>query len=250
MIWIYLIAYFFAIVVLPRILYKIYPTLRGKFAEKTVKKELEKLSIDEYKVLNDVMLKVDDETCQIDHLIISKYGIFVIETKGYYGVITGDQYKDNWTQKMYGKKKKQINNPIRQNYFHIKILEKVLDMDENKFIPIICFLCTSKLRIRTKNANVLFYTGIKNFILNKKDVIILDDMDNIYNKIKDNNIIDKNIRKNHIKEIKKKKIKVENLINSNICPKCGSTLTVRNGKYGYFIGCSNYPNCKYIVRKQ
>lgn len=30
-----------------------------------------------------------------------------------------------------------------------------------------------------------------------------------------------------------------------ICPKCGGILKIRNGKYGSFIGCSNYPNCNY-----
>ncbi len=30
------------------------------------------------------------------------------------------------------------------------------------------------------------------------------------------------------------------------CPNCGSPLVIRNGKYGEFVACSNYPNCKYI----
>ena len=30
------------------------------------------------------------------------------------------------------------------------------------------------------------------------------------------------------------------------CPICGSDLVVRNGKYGKFVACSNYPTCKYI----
>ena len=29
------------------------------------------------------------------------------------------------------------------------------------------------------------------------------------------------------------------------CPRCGNKLIVRNGKYGDFLGCSNYPDCKY-----
>ena len=31
----------------------------------------------------------------------------------------------------------------------------------------------------------------------------------------------------------------------NICPKCGSKLVKRNGKYGEFFGCSSFPKCKY-----
>ncbi len=37
----------------------------------------------------------------------------------------------------------------------------------------------------------------------------------------------------------------ENFFSNMICPKCGSKLVERNGKYGKFIGCSNYPNCHY-----
>lgn len=33
-----------------------------------------------------------------------------------------------------------------------------------------------------------------------------------------------------------------------ICPKCGSNLVERKGKYGKFIGCSNYPKCHYIEK--
>lgn len=33
-----------------------------------------------------------------------------------------------------------------------------------------------------------------------------------------------------------------------ICPSCGSNLVIRNGRYGEFTACSNYPKCKYIKR--
>jgi len=29
------------------------------------------------------------------------------------------------------------------------------------------------------------------------------------------------------------------------CPNCGKKLIMRKGKYGKFIGCSNYSRCKY-----
>lgn len=33
--------------------------------------------------------------------------------------------------------------------------------------------------------------------------------------------------------------------NKYICPRCGGRLIIKNGRYGRFIGCSNYPRCKY-----
>ena len=60
-----------------------------------------------------------------------------------------------------------------------------------------------------------------------------------------NNISDKNSRNEHVQNIKTTIKETEEKIQNNICPKCGGKLVERNGKYGKFIGCSNYPNCKY-----
>ena len=70
-------------------------------------------------------------------------------------------------------------------------------------------------------------------------------MEEIKNKIVINNIIDKDARKLHVQNIKTTIKETEEKIQNNICPKCGGKLVERNGKYGKFIGCSNYPNCKY-----
>lgn len=35
-----------------------------------------------------------------------------------------------------------------------------------------------------------------------------------------------------------------------VCPECGSNLVVRKGKYGEFVACGNYPECKYIKKEK
>lgn len=84
-------------------------------------------------LLNNIMLKMDNSTVQIDHLVISKYGIFVIETKNYGGLIIGNKYDDNWFQYL-GRNKSLFHSPLRQNYGHIKCLSSILGIDESKFI--------------------------------------------------------------------------------------------------------------------
>ena len=32
------------------------------------------------------------------------------------------------------------------------------------------------------------------------------------------------------------------------CPKCGSNLKIKLGKYGKFYGCSNYPKCTFTQK--
>ena len=75
-----------------------YPKFRGIMGEFWVKQELKKLPKEKYKVLNDIMVKTNNTTHQIDHLIVSPYGIFVIEMKNYYELISGTDNSDKWIQ--------------------------------------------------------------------------------------------------------------------------------------------------------
>ena len=82
-----------------------------------------------YHVLNDVTLPINKETTQIDHVVISTKGVFVIETKDYSGWIFGDKNSRAWTQTIF-KTKSKFQNPIRQNYKHVKAIQDLFD-----FIP-------------------------------------------------------------------------------------------------------------------
>ena len=121
---------FMIIAILSTIFYK---KISGFMGEFWVKTELRKLPKDKYTVLNDILIKSSKGTHQIDHIVISKFGIFVIEMKNYDGLITGDEYKDKWTQH-FGKNKYYFNNPIHQNYGHIMALQEILNLDKNNFI--------------------------------------------------------------------------------------------------------------------
>ena len=219
-----------------------YPKIIGKAGEYWVKKELKKLPKDNYKILNDVMLYSNGLYHQIDHIVISKYGIFVIETKKYNGYISGNEYDKKWIQN----NKYYINNPIHQNYGHVKCLEEILNLSIDKFIPIVCIPSPVKLRITSKNYVLRLYE-LNNTILSYKNIVI-ENQDYIYNKLNSLNIIDKKKRKEHIKNTKEI-IKNNNQDSLNKCPKCGSKLVYRKSKYGVFIGCSNYPKCKYKKNK-
>ena len=35
-----------------------------------------------------------------------------------------------------------------------------------------------------------------------------------------------------------------------LCPECGNELVYRNGRFGRFISCSNYPSCKYTKSEE
>lgn len=52
----------------------------------------------------------------------------------------------------------------------------------------------------------------------------------------------------HARDIKRLKKSNEEKIKENVCPKCGAKLVEREGKYGKFIGCSNFPKCRFVTK--
>lgn len=229
------------------ILLKIYyPKFRGFMGEFWVKLELRKLPKDRYIVLNNIMLKDANGTHQIDYLVLSEFGIFVIEMKNYYGLIKGKEFDNKWYQYL-GKTKNSFINPIHQNYGHIKSISNLLKLDDKYFISIICFSNQAKIDVKS-NSIVTQTDYLRNEILKFKEVIVNSDLSKLVNTITSNNIIDKDLRKQHIKDIRIKVNNEKELENNMICPKCGNKLVEKNGKYGKFIGCSNYPECKYIKK--
>lgn len=88
----------------------------------------EGLSYKDYFIFNNLTIPSDHNgSSQIDHLVVSKFGIFVIESKDYKGWIFGSKDQDKWTQSLPGGKNKfQFQNPIRQNWSHIMSLKLLI----------------------------------------------------------------------------------------------------------------------------
>lgn len=177
-----------------------YPKFRGFMGEFWLKLELKKLPKNKYKLLNDIMIEDEKGTHQIDHIVLSKYGIFVIEMKNYYGLIIGNQYKEKWYQYL-GKNKYTFHNPMYQNYGHVKALSNVLKLNEELFIPITCFSNQVKLKV-TSNKPVVQVDTINRNILKYTEEIITCDLNELSLNIENMNILDKNKRKEHVKNIR------------------------------------------------
>jgi len=79
-----------------------------------------------YHLLNSVTLSVDDGTTQIDHVLVSRFGVFVIETKQYQGWIFADARSPVWTQVLF-KRRYKFQNPLHQNFKHVKAVQALLE---------------------------------------------------------------------------------------------------------------------------
>ncbi|WP_253199432.1 NERD domain-containing protein [Clostridium tagluense] len=224
------------------------PRIKGFTGEKSVAFILSGLDKTKYKLINNIMLQIENKTTQIDHVIVSNYGIFVIETKNYKGWIIGNEFDENWKQVIY-KRKEKLHNPIKQNYGHIQALKEILkEYQDINYISIVTFTTKAELKVTAKTDVV--YTIKLPKTIKKYNVENISDLvkEEIYTKLLSLNVDSKETRKTHVKAIHNTLAEKNIKINSGICPKCGGLLVLRNGKYGKFKGCRNFPKCRFIEK--
>lgn len=78
---------------------------------------------------NVTFMTVSGGTTQIDHVVLSRKGIFCIETKNLSGELKGDVEDKSWLHYNKVGKKNIVYNPLMQNEAHINHLAKVLEVD-------------------------------------------------------------------------------------------------------------------------
>ncbi len=227
------------------------PQIKGRLGESAVKHKLNELDKEEYIILHDLLLPYKNATTQLDHIVISPYGIFVIETKNYKGWIFGKEEQRNWTQVIYNKKSKFLN-PIMQNYAHITALKGILDDTySGPYFSMIAFAgqATFKnIEISSPHVEVFYISQLVKKIQEKQEQILYPfSIKQIQQKIVEKNIVGNESRKAHTQAIINKKQQLQRNIQSNTCPKCQSQLVQRRGKYGPFLGCSNFPKCRFVL---
>jgi hypothetical protein len=234
-------------VIMPTILKIFLPRIKGVLGEKSIAFFLSKLDSKKYKIINDLLINSNGTTHQIDHVMVSNYGIFVIETKNFKGWIIGNEFSNYWTQIIY-KHKERFYNPIKQNYGHIQALKITLEeYSDIDFHSIVVFNSEVDLKVKS-NTDVIYDIKLNETIKKYQKEIISDEIrDKIFDYLCTLNIDNKNLRQNHIISIKEEKENIKSKIDNNICPKCGGALIIKNGKYGRFKGCSNYPKCKFTI---
>jgi len=80
----------------------------------------------DYHLMNHVTIRMDDGTTQVDHILVSRFGVYVIETKDYNGWIFANATDATWTH-VHFRLKFKFQNPIFQNYRHVRAVQGLLD---------------------------------------------------------------------------------------------------------------------------
>lgn len=222
--------------------------LKGIFGEFLVNRLLSKLPESDYTLIKDVTLPTSDGTTQVDHIVVSKYGIFVVETKNMKGWIFGSARQKLWIQKIYRHSSK-FQNPLHQNYKHIKALETLLGCSADYLHSVIVFIGDSTFKTEMP-PNVTYARGSIRYIQQFNKVVFSDKdyarLTDSINQIKlKRGVITDLKHRNHVKEI------VASKVSSNQCPRCGSEMVLRETKRGenigkQFWGCSTFPKCRAV----
>lgn len=236
---IFIIAIFIAFLAL--LLWLKSPTGKGWWGEFRVKKAIGKTQPGIQYVINNLTIPTQNgKSSQIDHVLINPSGIFVIETKNYSGFIYGNEKQREWTQVLArAKQKRHFYNPLRQNEAHRYHLSQIVGRD----VPLYTAIVFVKENASFVSApHIYTISGLKELIREPGSIYLSPERQKfIYEqlmKIKETGEITKS---QHIKNINETQMQIQ----LNICPRCGAELKQRNGKYGLFWGCSNYPNCKF-----
>jgi hypothetical protein len=130
-------------------------SFKGWFGEWMVCRGLNRLDHQLYRQFHDLYLPRPDGqgTTQLDHVVVSPFGIFVIETKNYKGWIYGSEKQPQWTQQIY-RTKNRFQNPLHQNHLHVKALMQFLGLPANHFHSLVFFIGGAEFK-STMPGNVL-----------------------------------------------------------------------------------------------
>jgi restriction system protein len=252
------------------------PLIKGKAGEGLVNLAA-KLRLDPgvYHLIKDVTIPSKTGTTQIDHVIVSKFGLFVIETKNYKGWIFADAKDAKWTQ-VHFKQKHRFQNPLRQNYAHICALSELLDLPKDKIIGVVCFMGDAKFKNGVPEGVFLegrYVTHIESF---RTVLFSEDEVADLIQRIESGRL-ERGFKTNreHVKQLKEglgleavgfrdssgdnTPSKNDSAVHDSVthpepkaCPSCGAAMVLRTAKKGanagnQFWGCSTYPACKKIV---
>jgi hypothetical protein len=205
---------------------------------------------DSYFLCSDIVLKTQTGTTQIDQIIISRFGIFVVEIKNYKGWIFGNAKAAQWTQVLTSGKYR-FQNPLRQNYKHIKTLQSLFNYREDTFKSLVVFSGQVGFKTEVPENVVRGGAAYINFIKKHQTVLLSDDAVKKSFEHIENNRLSNEEHQAHIAKIKEQYSNADEN-NAPQCPRCTNIMILRIAKSGQnignkFWGCSRYPQCKFTI---
>ena len=227
------------------------PQAKGRIGETYIVATLNADLPEDYLILNNLYLPLPDgSTTQIDHVIVSRFGVFVIETKTYSGWIFADANSKYWTQILY-QERNHFQNPLRQNYRHIYAIANLLKLHKSFFHNIVVFNNTCEFKVGIPDG-VTYTSNLSNYITSFKDILFSDkQVKQIAEAIEAwQATVTDNAKESHVYHLYQRHEGVQITDAAPRCPYCGGEMTIRHRRdgTGSFYGCKSYPACRGIVK--
>jgi hypothetical protein len=217
----------------------------GWFGElKTVIAKKLFLRSSDYVDINNVTIRTRRGTTQIDHVIISRYGVFVVETKNMSGWVFGSENDPFWIKTNRGNKLK-FQNPLHQNESHIRALSSLARIPLERMHSVVVF--RGNCSLRTEMPPNVLTGGYITYVKSKRQVLFTEaEVKLIVATIKAEML--PKTRATHLKHVDHLKQRFKS---TTTCGRCGSPLVLRTARSGInagnqFLGCSRYPLCRYV----
>jgi len=243
--------YLFALIIIAlviRIALALLSPSKGDAGERKAVRMLRRsLDQDQFTILSDLMLPSLNGTTQIDAVVVSRYGLWVIEVKNYDGWLFASLTGKQWTQVIY-KEKNRFQNPLHQNFKHLKAIEAVTGVHHRGMKNIVLFVGSAKFKTEQPDG---VYCGLKelNRALEGETHLRFTDPDvkRIVKALQEaDGANEKSATKKHIAQLKADHKPARINGDAPNCPRCGAVMAVRTArKTGHkFWGCTRFPSCK------
>ena len=206
-----------------------------------------------YRRYHDVTLTTAaGSTTQIDHVFVSVFGVFVVETKNMSGWIFGTEKNRVWTQTFPNGEKYKFQNPLRQNFGHVKAIEEILrgiGLPRGNVKSVVVFVGDAKLKLETPD-NVTVGFGATEYIRSFQTRVLTDlQVLKICAAIESARMEQSwATNRQHVRNLKKRTESAQKQ-----CPRCGKQMVLRTTRKGpnkghQFWGCKGFPKCRAIAK--
>lgn len=195
-----------------------------------------------YARYHDVIFPSFNGSSQIDHILISRFGVFIIETKNKTGWIFGAEKQENWTQVVWGKKY-QFQNPLKQVYRQKKVLSQFLGINEEYVHTVVYF--SGDAKFKTPMPDNVLRSGLSGYVKDfRNEVFSEEEKSQFIDKIQDHILNSNQSISEHVRSLR------DRHNSTTVCPKCGGELVRKTAKTGrnaggQFLGCLNFPRCRF-----
>lgn len=224
---------------------------KGRQGETEVSAGLSRVLDDtKYYLIDNITLPFGNSTTQIDHLIVSQYGVFVVETKNMSGWIFGGETQANWTQVIYRVKHK-FQNPVRQNFKHVKAVQRLCKLAPNQVHSVVIFVGDCTFKTNMPDEVVQGVSGLVSYIESKRvGVIAEENVTRHIDLIQSAKMApDRKTERDHVRNVRSA-INVSSGDENVACPRCGNSMVERTNKRTgeRFFGCVRFPTCRGVRR--